>query len=50
MKSAAHATAASGIPVITGEPIVASQHKIPLAAKMAGTAFLAILVPVYWQS
>ena len=50
MKSAAHATVASGIPVIAGEPVVVPQQKIPLAAKMAGTAFLAVLVPVYWQS
>jgi len=50
MKSAAHATVASGIPVITGKRIVVSQHKIPLAAKMASTAFLVVLVPVYWQT
>jgi len=27
-----------------------SRHKIPLAAKAAGTAFLAILIPIYWHS
>lgn len=25
-------------------------HKIPLAAKVAGTAFLAVLLPVYWRA
>jgi hypothetical protein len=25
-----------------------SNHRIPLAAKIAGTAFLAVLVPIYW--
>jgi hypothetical protein len=50
MKAAAPATDASGIPVIAGEPVVVQQRKIPLAANMAGTAFLAVLVPVYWQT
>ncbi len=38
------------MPGIAGEPVVAQQHKIPLAAKVAGTAFLAVLVPVYWHT
>jgi hypothetical protein len=50
MKSGRPTTVASGIPVTAGEPVVVPQHKIPLAAKMAGTAFLAVLVPVYWRS
>ena len=50
MKSTAHATVASGIPVITGEPVVVQRHKIPLAAKVVGTTFLTVLVPVYWQT
>jgi hypothetical protein len=47
MKSAVHATVASGVPVIVGEPVAAPHHKIALAAKMAGAAFFAVLVPVY---
>ena len=47
MKSEAPATVASIIPVIAGEPVAVQQHKIPLAAKVAGTAFLAVLVPIY---
>src|ERR1035438_9914197 len=50
MKSAAPATVGSAIPVVAGEPVTVQQHKIPLAAKVAGTAFLAVLVPVYWQT
>ena len=44
MKSKAPATAAAG------EPATAQPHKIPLAAKVIITAFLAVLVPVYWHS
>ena len=47
MKSEASATVASAIPVIAVEPVVVKKHKIPLASKVAGTAFLAVLVPVY---
>src|ERR1035438_7387520 len=50
MKSAAPATVGSAIPVVAGEPVTVQQHKIPLAAKVAGTAFLAVLVPVYWHT
>jgi hypothetical protein len=50
MKSAAPPVVGSAIPVIAGEPVVVQQHKIPLAAKVAGTVFLAILVPVYWHT
>ena len=48
MKSGTPAAAASGIPIIAGEPVVVQQRKIPLAVKVADTAFLAVLVPVYW--
>ena len=47
MKSEAPTTVASAIPVTVGEPVIVQPHKIPLAAKVAGTAFLAVLVPVY---
>ena len=47
MKSEAPATVASAMPVTAGEPGVVQPHKIPLAAKVAITAFLAVLVPVY---
>jgi hypothetical protein len=47
MKSEAPATVASAIPVTAGGPVVVQPHKIPLAAKVAVTAFLAVLVPVY---
>ena len=50
MKSRAPATIAVAVPVISDEPFVVQQHKIPLAAKVAGTAFLAVLVPVYWHT
>ncbi|MGA2555484.1 MAG: hypothetical protein ABSG04_04345 [Verrucomicrobiota bacterium] len=33
-----------------GGPIEKGSVKIPLAAKLAGTVFLAFLVPVYWQT
>ena len=49
MKTAAPPIAAPAIPVIAGEPVAVQQHKIPLAAKVAGSAFLAVLVPVYWH-
>ena len=41
MKSEAPVTAAAVVPAVV------RPHKIPLAAKMAVTAFLAVLVPVY---
>jgi hypothetical protein len=47
MKAEASPTIASAIPTFAGEPVVVQPHKIPLAAKLAGTVFLAILVPVY---
>jgi hypothetical protein len=50
MKSATSATVASSVLVIAGEPVVVQQRRIPLAAKVAGIAFLAVLVPVYWQT
>jgi hypothetical protein len=47
MKFEAPAPVASAIPVIAGEPVVVQPHKIPLAAKVAGAAFLAVLIPIY---
>jgi hypothetical protein len=47
MKSETPATIFSIIPVTTGEPIVVQPHKIRPAAKVAITAFLAVLVPIY---
>src|ERR1017187_2045125 len=41
------ATVASAIPVIARERVAVQPHKIPLAAKLAITAFLAVLLPVY---
>ena len=50
MKSRAPATIAVAVPVISGEPFVVQQRKVPVAAKVAGTAFLAVLVPIYWHT
>ena len=50
MKSEAQATGVCAIPVTTSELVPARQHKIPLTAKVAGTAFLAVLVPIYWRA
>ena len=47
MESETPVTVVSIMPVIAGKPVVVQPHKIPLAAKVAGTAFLAVLVPVY---
>jgi hypothetical protein len=47
MKSEAPATAAQVISVAAEEQLVIRKHKIPLAAKVAGTVFLAVLVPIY---
>jgi hypothetical protein len=50
MKSAAPPSVASAIPVVASEPAIVQQHRIPLAAKVAYSAFLAVLVPVYWHT
>jgi hypothetical protein len=47
MKFQGSATVVSAIPVTAAEPGDVQPHKIPLAAKLAVTAFLAVLVPVY---
>ena len=47
MKFEAPAPVASAIPVTAGKPVVVQPHKIPLAAKVAGAAFLAVLIPIY---
>jgi hypothetical protein len=50
MNSRTPATIVVAVPVISGEPFVVQQHKVPLFAKIAGTAFLAVLLPVYWRT
>jgi hypothetical protein len=47
MNSETRATFAASIPVTARERVAVRAHKIPLAAKLAGTAFLAVLLPVY---
>jgi hypothetical protein len=47
MKSEAPTTVTKAIPITAGEQPIIQQHKIPLAAKVAGTIFLAVLVPIY---
>src|SRR5580693_6142270 len=47
MKSEFPVNVVSAMPVTAGETVVVQPRKIPLAAKWAGTAFLAVLVPVY---
>jgi hypothetical protein len=47
MKSECPASVVSAMPVTAGETVVLQHQRIPLAAKWAGTAFLAVLVPVY---
>ncbi len=47
MNPEAPATSSSSIPVNARERVAVRTHKIPLAAKLAGTTFLAVLVPVY---
>src|ERR1017187_7893096 len=47
MNSEAPITFATSIPLTTRERAAMQARKIPMAAKMAGTAFLAVLLPVY---
>jgi hypothetical protein len=47
MKSEALARVVEANPVVTREPVAVRPNKIPLAAKVAATIFLAILAPVY---
>lgn len=47
MKSETHVTIASSTPPAAEEPVVVREHKLPLTAKVAGTLFLAVLIPVY---
>ncbi len=47
MNSEAPETVALSIPVTVSEWVTARAHKIPLAAKLTVTAFLAVLLPVY---
>ena len=50
MKPETPATGDSAVPVAASKPVAVQAHKIPLAAKVACTVFLAILVPVYWRT
>jgi hypothetical protein len=47
MKSESPATVTQPIPIAAGEHPAVRKRKIPLAAKVAGTTFLAVLVPIY---
>jgi hypothetical protein len=47
MKSEAPATVIQAIPIAAGKEPVVRKRKIPMAAKVAGIVFLAVLVPVY---
>ncbi len=47
MNSESPATFSPAVPVNVRERIAVQAHKIPLAAKVAGTVFLAVLIPVY---
>jgi hypothetical protein len=47
MNSETPATFAVSVPVAARERVAVPAHKIPLAAKVAGTIFLAVFVPVY---
>ncbi len=50
MKPTAPAPAASAVSVNAGAPVVVQHRKVPLLATVACTAFLAILIPVYWHT
>jgi len=50
MKSTAPERVPAPVLVISGAPVAVQQHRIPLAAKGAGTVFLAVLIPVYWHT
>jgi hypothetical protein len=50
MKFEAQAIAAQVIPITAVERLAIQKNKVPLAAKMAVTAFLAVLVPVYLRT
>ena len=47
MKSEAPTLVIETIPAVAREPVTVQSNKIPLAAKLAVTAFLAVLLPVY---
>jgi len=44
------ATVSQTVPAATESPPAVRTHKIPLAVKVVTTAFLAVLVPVYWHT
>lgn len=50
LKAEIPATSAPATPVAAVEDRGVRVQKIPLVAKVAGTAFLAVLLPVYWRA
>ena len=50
MKFEAPATVIQTIPIAAGRQPLVLKRKIPLAAKVAGTVFLAVLVPIYLRT
>jgi len=50
MNSEGTTTIIRAIPIAAAEQPAVQRPKIPLAAKVAVTAFLAVLVPVYWHT
>ena len=49
MKPKAPISVPAASPLTAGE-LIGDQHKIPLAAKISVTIFLAVLVPIYWHA
>ncbi len=47
MKSETSVSVIHVVPVAADEQPIIRKHKIPLAAKLAGTAFLCVLIPIY---
>ena len=47
MNSEAPVIVASAVPVNARNRVAVQAHKISLAAKVAGAAFLAVLIPIY---
>jgi len=50
MNSETPVTATSAKAVSPCEPLQVDQPGIPLAAKVCGTAFLVVLIPIYWHT
>lgn len=49
-KSEGPASVACAAAITVGEPVLAPPRKIPLAAKVAASVFLGLLVPIYWHT